>query len=162
MQTLPEDTFEVTDTADQYLTFFLGEEEYGVAILAVREIRSWRPCTPLPRAPDYVMGVMNLRGAIVPIINLRRRLGLPPVACDDTTAVIIVSQESEQREQVVGLVVDRVSEVYHLGVDTIQATTDPVGIMRSEFISGIGQMDEKMVIVLDLGPIVSPESESKA
>ena len=150
---------DVASTADQYLTFLLGDEEYGVEILKVQEIKSWGPCTPLPRAPDYLLGVINLRGAIVPIVDLRRRFGLESIAYDSTTAIIIVRSEADGHVRIVGLVVDRVSEVYHLDRDTIQESTDVTGSAKGDFIRGLGQIEEKMIILLDLAPVIGTSLE---
>ena len=147
-------TQDVASTADQYLTFLLGDEEYGVEILNVQEIKSWGPCTPLPRAPRHLLGVINLRGAIVPIIDLRRRFGLDDATYDSTTAIIIVRSEEEDQVRIVGLVVDRVSEVYHLDRATIQDNADVAGTVQGNFIRGLGQIEDKMIILLDLGPVV--------
>ena len=151
---------DVASTADQYLTFLLGDEEYGIEILKVQEIKSWGPCTPLPRAPDYLLGVVNLRGAIVPIVDLRRRFGLEAAAYDSTTAVIIVRAEEGSGVRIVGLVVDRVSEVYHLARDTIQESADVTGSAPGNFIRGLGQIEDKMIILLDLAPVVGSSLET--
>ena len=148
-------TQDVASTADQYLTFLLGDEEYGVEILNVQEIKSWGPCTPLPRAPRHLLGVINLRGAIVPIIDLRRRFGLDDATYDSTTAIIIVRSEEEDQVRIVGLVVDRVSEVYHLEPSEIQENVESHGALGRDFVRGIGQIDGKMVILVNLEPIVA-------
>ncbi len=159
MQSSEASATEVTDTADQYLTFFLDKEEYGIEILKVQEIKSWGPCTPLPRAPKHVMGVINLRGAVVPIIDLRHRFNQKEVIYNATTAIIIVRLENEDHTRIVGLVVDRVSEVYHLDASAIQATRDRNGLIKSDYIRGIGQINEKMVILIDLDPVVQSSLE---
>ena len=100
----------INDTTDQFLTFILGNEEYGIEILKVQEIKSWGPFTPIPNAPEYVLGVINLRGAIVPIVDLRSRFGLPPQEYTTTTAIIIVHTEVDDQPRIIGLVVDQVSD----------------------------------------------------
>lgn len=149
--TLANDTAE---TADQYLTFMLGKEEYGVEILKVQEIKSWGTYTRLPRAPEHVLGVINLRGAIVPIVDLRLRFGLQQEAHTATTAIIIVRSEIDDHERIVGLVVDSVSEVYHLDSESIQEQSDLAGFIRGRYIRGLGQIEDKMVIILDLDPVI--------
>ena len=138
----------------QYLTFLLGDEEYAVDILSVQEIKSWGPVTPVPQSPAYMLGVINLRGAIVPIVDLRRRFDLPPQEVQPTTAVVIVSADSDEGKKVVGLVVDRVSEVYHLAMDQIQASADISAEIDATFIQGLAKMEEKLVILLNLPKVV--------
>lgn len=144
------------ESANQFLTFLLNGEEYGVEILKVQEIKSWGPYTPLPKSPEHVLGVINLRGAIVPIIDLRRRFKLPSADYTATTAVIIVRTEFEGQTRIIGLVVDCVSEVYQLLPENIQDAADmnntsaPVGFVRA-----FGKIDEKLLILINLDPIVS-------
>ena len=106
---------DLTNT-DQYLTFILADEEYGVDILRVQEIKGWERVTPIPKTPDYIKGVINLRGTIVPIIDLRQRFGLEYKEYNPMTVVIVlkvVSSDSET-ERTMGIVVDAVSEVYDI------------------------------------------------
>lgn len=141
-------------TKDQYLTFLLGDEEYAVDILSVQEIKSWGPVTPVPQSPSYMLGVINLRGAIVPIVDLRRRFELPPQEVQATTAVVIVSANSADGEKVVGLVVDRVSEVYHMAAEQIQESADISAEIDSNFIHGLAKTEEKLIILLNLKRVV--------
>lgn len=160
MQSQEKNTSSIIETADQFLTFMLGEEEYGVEILKVQEIKSWGPYTPLPKSPEHVLGVINLRGAIVPMIDLRCRFDLPSVEYTTTTAIIIVRSVIEEQMRIIGLVVDRVSEVYHLDSEAIQETSDSTGLARGEYIRGFGQTEDKMVILINLDPIVESSLES--
>ena len=143
-------------SADQFLTFLLGDEEYGIEILKVKEIKSWGPYTPVPKSLPHVLGVINLRGAIVPIIDLRVRLDLPTLEFTSTTAIIIVEVEFENNMRTMGLVVDSVSEVYQLLPADIQkaaevdSTLDPEG-----FVEAFGHVEDKLLILLNLDPIVS-------
>ena len=143
------------ESANQYLTFLLNGEEYGIEILKVQEIKSWGPYTPLPKSPDFVLGVINLRGAIVPILDLRARLGLPSAEVSSTTAIIIITAEYDQQVRTMGLVVDSVSEVNQLLPQDIQqasevnSNVDPDG-----YISAFGRVDENLVILLNLDPII--------
>src|ERR1700732_1218106 len=102
------------ESSEQYLTFLLAGEEYGVDILRVQEIKGWDKVTRIPHTPDYVLGVINLRGAVVPILDLRRRFGLETIAFGPTTVVIVVRVMSGRDERTVGVVVDAVSEVYNV------------------------------------------------
>lgn len=142
--------------ADQYLTFMLGEEEYGVDILRVQEIKGWKKVTPLPSAPAYVRGVMNLRGTIVPVIDLRLRFSLKPIAYGPTTVVIIVRIESEGPDCVVGIVVDAVSDVYAIPPEELNLPPDLGSNIRIDFVRGLATVEEKMVIVLDVDKFLGP------
>ena len=144
------------ESSHQYLTFLLNNEEYGIEILKVQEIKGWGPLTPLPNSPDYVLGVLNLRGSILPIIDLRIRLALEKSEFSPTTAVIIVVVNFDNKTRTIGLVVDSVSEVYQLLPESIQSVEELHDKVSSEgIISGFGRVDEKLLILLNLEPIVS-------
>lgn len=148
------------ESANQYLTFLLNGEEYGIEILKVQEIKSWGPYTPLPKSPPHVLGVINLRGAIVPIIDLRIRLGLPTTQFNSTTAIIIVEVEYNDRLRTIGLVVDSVSEVYQLLPTQIQDSSEVNGNADPEgFIAAFGRAEEKLLILINLDPIVRSSLE---
>ena len=106
---------------DQYLTFMLNGEEYGVDILRVQEIKGWIPTTKIPNTPDYIRGVMNLRGAIVPIIDLRQRFAMPAIDYTATTVVIVLKVHNAGAERTIGFVVDAVSDVYNVSPDQFRA-----------------------------------------
>ncbi len=152
---------QITDTTDQFLTFILGKEEYAIEILKVQEIKSWGPFTPIPNAPEYVLGVINLRGAIVPIVDLRSRFGLPAQDYTTTTAIIIVHTEVDDQPRIIGLVVDQVSEVYHLSADVIQHVEETNSGVDKGFIRGYGKIEEKLVILVNLDPIIASSMESE-
>src|SRR5215470_2893114 len=107
-------TISATPDAKQYLTFLLAETEYGVDILRVQEIKGWDTVTPLPNTPEYVRGVMNLRGTIVPIIDLRLRFGLASVPYGPTTVVVVLKVSHDHGSRIMGMVVDAVSDVYNV------------------------------------------------
>lgn len=142
-------------TAHQYLTFLLEKEEYGVEILKVQEIKSWATLTPLPNAPAHLLGVINLRGAIVPVIDLKIRFGLTAADPASTRVIIIVRVGEGAEARIVGLVVDRVSEVYHLEPSEVQESVESRSGIGHGFVRGIGQIDGKMVILINLEPIVA-------
>ena len=144
----------VESQSSQYLTFELAAGEYAIDILKVQEIKSWGPVTQLPRSPSYVLGVINLRGAIVPVIDLRTRFDLPSVDTTSKTAIIIVQGESLEGPKTMGIVVDQVSEVYHFQTDQIQTSTTIGGNIDADFIYGLAKTDEKLVIVLELSKIL--------
>jgi len=141
----------------QFLTFILDEEEYGVEILRVQEIRGWSKVTPLPNSPSYLKGVINLRGTIVPIIDLRERFGMESLAYGATTVVIVVRVETEGRERVMGLVVDAVSEVYTVANEKCQVPPDFGGDVSEKFVKSLASFDDTMIIVLDVDAFLSAE-----
>ncbi|WP_018175053.1 MULTISPECIES: chemotaxis protein CheW [unclassified Thioalkalivibrio] len=139
---------------DQYLTFILAEEEYGVDILRVQEIKGWERPTPLPNTPDYIRGVINVRGMIVPIIDMRLRFGMEPMEYGPTTVVIMLRVVSEERERVMGVVVDAVSEVYNIGADDLQPAPDFGTRIGIDFVRGLATVEEKMILVLDIDTLL--------
>lgn len=141
-----------TDTS-QYLTFMLAGEEYGVEILRVQGIQGWESATPIPNSPEYVLGVMNLRGAIVPIVDLRKRFGMESIEFGPTTVNIVLKVENEDQNRTVGIVVDAVSEVYPLDEETIQPAP-AMGSANTGFIKGLADVEGKMVILLDVDKIL--------
>lgn len=155
MQDLPNSSNDISETADQFLSFLIADEEYAIEILKVQEIKSWGPYTPLPKSPDYVLGVINLRGAIVPIIDLRLRFGIPETEYTAMTAVIIVRTGSDDNARIIGLVVDSVSEVYHLSPDAIQDASENASDDKANYVRGFGQIADKLVILVNLDPIIS-------
>lgn len=151
------------DTArHQYLTFMLADEEYGVDILTVQELRGWQETTPIPNAPSYVLGVINLRGVVIPIVDLRDRFGLERMEYGPTTVVIIVKVMASGKERILGIVVDAVSEVYDIANRDMQPPPDMDGAISIDFITGLATMDKKMVILLDINRLVHEGILSKS
>jgi len=146
----------------QYLTFVCGGEEYGVEILRVQEIKGWDHVTRVPYAPSYVLGVMNLRGMIVPVIDLRTRLKLERRNFDASTVVIVVRVRSSRGEKTVGIVVDAVSEVYSIVADAIKSVPELGSIADGSCVSGIATVDGKMVMLLDIDSLVAACVETDA
>jgi len=140
----------------QYLTFALGDEEYGVGILHVQEIKGYSPVTPIPNTPPFVKGVMNLRGTIVPVIDLRLRLGMPAAEYGPFTVIIVLAIG----EKVVGTIVDAVSDVLTIPASDVQTTPTfgPAADLR--FIAGIAQAGGKLVVLLDLDAMLRHEELS--
>ena len=132
--------------ADEFLTFALGKEEYGVDILKVQEIRSYEGVTRLPDAPDYIKGVINLRGTIVPVIDMRLKFRLENADYSALTVMIVLSVAG----RVVGIVVDSVSDVVRLGGEQIRPVPELGATIDSQFLTGIGTLDERMLILLDI------------
>ena len=135
--------------ADQFLTFLLDDAEYGVDILRVQELKAWNRVTPVPHTPAWVLGVTNLRGVIVPIVDLRKRFGMPDAVHGVTTVVVVVKVEAADRTRIMGMVVDAVSDVYDIAPADRKAPPDESGA-ESAFVQGLATVDEKMVILLDI------------
>ena len=133
-------------TANEFLTFALGTEEYGVDILKVQEIRGYDAVTRLPDAPDYIKGVINLRGIIVPVVDMRVKFRLERCDYGPTTVMIVLNVGG----RVVGMVVDSVSDVMRLEPAQIRAVPDIGGAIDRQFLTGIGTIDERMLILLDI------------
>lgn len=141
----------------QYLTFILANEEYGIEILRVQEIRGWSKVTQLPNSPHYLKGVINLRGTIVPIIDLRDRFGMDALDYGSTTVVIVVKVVSEEHERVMGLVVDAVSEVYTVNNEQCQLPPEFGGGLDERFVKALASIDENMIIILDVDAFLTTE-----
>jgi purine-binding chemotaxis protein CheW len=137
----------------QQLTFNLAGEEYGVDILSVREIRGWSRVTRIPQTPDYLLGVLNLRGAIVPIMDLRLRFGLQRESYDDNTVMIIVAVA----ERLFGIVVDAVSDVVDIDQAAIRPVPDMGAVVDTRYLKGLATHDERMLMLLDVEKLMRPE-----
>lgn len=137
----------------QHLTFNLADEEYGVDILSVREIRGWSPVTRIPQAPPYVLGVINLRGAIVPILDMRIRFGLQAVERDRNAVTIIVAIN----ERNFGIVVDNVSDVVSIGSDQVQPVPDMGAVIDTRYLRGLVRQGDRMVLLLDIDKLMKPD-----
>ena len=137
----------------QLVTFSIGEEEFGVNILKVQEIIRTMEITKVPRAPDFVEGVINLRGKVIPIIDLRRRFGLAPRGHDKNTRIIVI----EINNIIVGFVVDAVSEVLRIPASTVEPPPPMVAGVESDYVSGVGKLQDRLLIMLDLDRLLSSE-----
>ena len=135
----------------QLVTFGVEGEEYGVEILSVKEIIRMVQVTKVPRSPDFVEGVINLRGRIIPIIDLRKRFGLNSRARDKETRIIVV----ELSGITVGFVVDSVSEVLRIPADTVEPPPPVVSGAEADYISGVGKLEDRLLILLDLDKVMS-------
>jgi purine-binding chemotaxis protein CheW len=143
--------------ANQFLTFMLAGEEYGVDILRVQEIKGWENATEIPNTPDYIEGVMNLRGTIVPIVDLRSRFDLERVEYSNTTVVIVLKVKSDDNEKTIGFVVDAVSDVYNVTDEQLKPSPDFGNSVSTEFVSGLATVDEKMLILLDIDHLIDAD-----
>lgn len=140
---------------EQFLSFMLADEEYGIDILQVQEIRGWEHVTPIPNTPEYIKGVMNLRGTIVPVVDLRLRFKMDAADYSPTTVVIVLRISSEKGDRTVGIVVDAVSEVYDVALDELKSPPDLGGSISTEFMQGLATVEEKMVILLDINGLIT-------
>lgn len=139
---------------DQFLTFIMANEEYGVDILSVQEIRGWEAATTIPNSPDFVKGVMNLRGTIVPIIDLRLRFGLEQVEYGPMTVVIVLKVNTPTGDKIIGIVVDAVSDVYSLTNEEMRLPPDMGDQVNTAFIKGLADVQGKMVILLNIDELL--------
>lgn len=137
----------------QLVTFSIGSEEFGVDILKVIEIIRTTEITKVPKAPAFVEGVINLRGKVIPIIDLRRRFGLEEKSGDSDTRIIII----EINGMSVGFVVDSVSEVLRIPVNTVEQAPPVMAGMESDYISGVGKLEDRLLILLDLDKLLSAD-----
>ncbi len=135
----------------QFLTFALGQEEYGVAILKIQEIKGFAAITPLPNAPVCVKGVLNLRGTIVPIVDLRKKFGMPEEVYTNYTVIVVVQVQG----QVMGFIVDAVSDVLTVSGTDIQPAPDLPGRVDTSFVDGLAKAGEKLVIILDIDKVLT-------
>lgn len=151
MDTTPANQAIGSSLGKEYLTFTLGDEEYGIDILKVQEIRSFDKVTHIVNAPAFIKGVINLRGVIVPIVDLRLKFNLGDAAFTSFTAVVILNVA----DRVVGVVVDSVSDVVHLQIDQIKPPPQFSSILDVEFIAGLTSIDDRMVIIMDIEALMS-------
>jgi purine-binding chemotaxis protein CheW len=138
-------------SGSEFLTFRLGAEEYGIDILKVQEIRSYEAPTRIANAPSFVKGVVNLRGVIVPIVDLRLKLGCDTAEYNDFTVVIVLNV----RGRVVGAVVDSVSDVLELTQDSIRPAPEMASAVDTSFITGISNVNDRMLILMDIEALMS-------
>jgi purine-binding chemotaxis protein CheW len=135
----------------EVLVFILGTEEYGVDILKVQEIRGYEKVTPIPAAPAYLKGIVNLRGVIVPLVDMRVRFGLAEPRYDSTTVVVILRVAG----RIIGLVVDAVSDVVHLAPNDVKEAPGLGSVVDSSFLAGLATRDDRMILLLDIEKLLS-------
>ncbi|WP_416362371.1 chemotaxis protein CheW [Nitrosomonas sp.] len=137
--------------SDEFLTFRLGKEEYGIEILKVQEIRGYEAITQIANAPDFIKGVVNLRGIIVPIIDMRIKFHMENVDYDQFTVVIILNVAG----RVMGIVVDGVSDVINLTSEQLRPAPGLGSVIDTEYIMGLGTIDNRMLILIDIEKMMS-------
>ncbi len=151
---MKDEVAEMTEGMDQYLTFMLDGEEYGINILKVMGIQGWQKTTMIPNAPSSVVGLINLRGEVVPIVYLRKHFNLSANDYHARTVVIIVRVAQPDKERTVGLVVDAVSEVYNIESSEIRQAPEFGDGVEGEYIKGLVLVEEKMVILLEIDRLI--------
>jgi purine-binding chemotaxis protein CheW len=145
------------DASEQYLTFLLGDEEYGVEILRVQEIKGWDSVTRIPNSPHYLCGVLNLRGTIVPVVDLRLRFGMPALAYTPTTVVVVLKVDGIT-QRTVGIVVDGVSDAHNVLPEDIKPAPDFGSSINTDFITGLVSIEENMMMILNIDSLLSIEA----
>jgi purine-binding chemotaxis protein CheW len=139
----------------KYLTFCLGGEEYGIGILKIREIIGMLPITSVPETPHFVKGVINLRGKVIPVVDLRLRFGMPVVAYTERTCIIVVEMRGTAGLVSVGIVVDAVSEVLNIKAEEIEETPSFGTRMNTDYILGMAKMGKGVKLLLDIDRVLS-------
>ena len=137
----------------EYLVFTLGDEEYGIEILKVQEIRGYDRVTRIANSPDFIAGITNLRGVIVPIIDLRIKFQLDSAEINDQTVTIVLNL----RDRVVGIVVDGVSDVLSLSTEQIKPAPDFTATLSTQYLLGLGSLDDRMLILVDIEKLLNSE-----
>lgn len=145
------------ENVQQFLTFMLDDQEYGVDILSVQEIRGRASATRIPNVPDYIRGVINLRGTIVPVVDLRVRFGMAPTSEDRARMSIVVLKVMGKngKERAVGIMVDAVSDVYSLTPDKVKDAPEMGDDMDNEFASGLAIVDDNLIILLEASKLLT-------
>ncbi len=145
------------DLTGKYLTFKLADEDYGIAILKVKEIIGMMAITPVPKTPAYLKGVINLRGKVIPVTCLRQKFGMPEVDYTERTCIIVVEIGGQAGPVPIGIIVDSVSEVANIRGEAIQESPSFGSRVSTEYILGMANMDGKVKILLDIDRILTQE-----
>ena len=146
------------EALQQFLTFNIGGEEYGVGLMSVREIKGWSKTTRLPNSPDFMKGVINLRGVVIPIFDLRKRFGMGDTDPNEKNAVIILAVG----KRLIGLLVDAVSDILSANVNDIRSAPHVESKIDADFVTGLISIEDKMVVLLDVEKIFDMEMLSHA
>lgn len=145
------------DRAGKYLIFHLGSEEFGTEVLKVREIMGLQDITSIPQTPPYVKGVINLRGKVIPVVDLRLKFGLPPEEYTGRTCIIVVKTHQAEEELLIGIVVDGVAEVLTLTPADIEDTPDFGPGVVTPYLKGMAKIKDKVKILLDIDQVLSSQ-----
>jgi len=143
--------------AGKYLTFHLGNEEFAIQVLRVREIMGIQEITAVPQTPSYVKGVINLRGKVIPVVDLRLKFGLPELEYTPRTCIIVVQIESDAGKLMIGVIVDAVSEVLTLQTGDIEDTPDFGSGVATPYLLGMAKIKGKVKILLDINMVLSSQ-----
>ncbi len=143
----------MSENIRQFVEFKLGDEDYGIDILQVKTIERMMPITRVPKAPQFVEGVINLRGEIVPVIDLKKRFDLPLSETTDSTRIIIVSID----DITVGMIVDSATEVIQLSQDDIEPAPPITGSIDANYLDGVGKIDGRLLILLNVAKLLKPQ-----
>ena len=157
--TLVEDT-DIYDREGKYLTFTLDEEEYGIGIIKIKEIIGMMAITSVPQTPEFVKGVINLRGKVIPVVDLRLRFGLNAIDYTERTCIIVVEIEGKSGKVTIGVVVDAVSEVLNIKGEDIEDTPTFGTKLNTDYILGMAKMEGGVKILLDIGCVLSEQEIS--
>ena len=141
----------------RFLSFILNDDEYCIRITNVKEIRGMTEITRLPQTPDFIMGVINLRGQIVPVVDLRLRFGMPFLEYHERSTIIVVEIEARGEKDYLGIVVDKIQEVISLPAEQIRQVPYLKAKVKSEYIEGMAEMGDHILIVLDIRKIINEE-----
>lgn len=150
----------MADREGKYLTFTLEDEEYGIGILKIKEIIGMMPITTVPQTPRFVKGVINLRGKVIPIVDLRLRFGMAERGYNDRTCIIVVEIASHEETVMIGIVVDSVSEVLTIAGENIEDTPTFGTRLNTDYILGMAKMEGGVKILLDIDKVLSSEEIS--
>jgi len=141
--------------AGKYLTFALSDEIYGLEILRVQEIIGLQNVTHVPKTPDYIRGVINLRGKVIPVLELRVKFGMPTVPDDDRTCIVVVRVKQNSATVTMGILVDSVSEVLDIPQSHIEDAPEFGAAVQTDFLLGIGKIAQKVILLLDVNRVLS-------
>ncbi len=141
----------------KYLTFMLAKEEYGISILRIKEIIGMMPITTVPQTPEFVKGVINLRGKVIPVVDLRLRFGMESIEYTERTCIIVVEIEGQSGTVMIGIVVDAVSEVLNIKGEDIEDTPTFGTKLDTEYILGMAKMEGRVKILLDIDRVLTGE-----
>ena len=147
----------MADKEGKYLTFTLADEEYGIGILRIKEIIGMMPITTIPQTPEFVKGVINLRGKVIPVVDLRLRFGMDSIDYTERTCIIVVEIAGQAGTVMIGIVVDAVSEVLNIKGEDIEDTPTFGTKLNTEYILGMAKMEGSVKILLDIGRVLTGE-----
>jgi purine-binding chemotaxis protein CheW len=150
-------TLNVDERAGKYLTFVIGKEEFGVGVLKVREIMGIQDITAVPQTPPYLKGVINLRGKVIPVIDLRLKFGLPSIDYTQRTCIIVVQVKGDAASLLMGIIVDEVSEVITMTAGDIEDTPDFGASVATNYILGMAKIKDRVKILLDINEVLTSQ-----